>query len=103
MELLPINSNNTHYDFRIEVVDIPLLIRIDYNTRAATWYMEIYDEFEELLMGSRALVIGYNIFNNINIESLPDIKMLVINFYNTYEDPTITSLGNDVLITFRES
>ena len=103
MELLPINSNNTHYDFRIEVVDIPLLIRIDYNTRAATWYMEIYDEFEELLMGSRALVIGYNIFNNINIESLPDVKMLTINFYDTYKDPTITSLGNDVLITFREN
>ena len=103
MKILPIDSKDTHYTFRTTVEDIPLLIRIDYNTRAEMWYIEIYDEFETLLIGSRALVTGYNIFNNIDLEGLPEINMLVINFLNTYENPTLTNLGSDVLITYREA
>ena len=103
MKIIPIDSKNTHYTFRTTLDNIPLLIRIDYNARAAMWYIEIYDEFEALLMGSRALVLGYNIFHNIDVSGLPDGRMLVINFLSKYSDPTLTNLGNDVLVTFREA
>ena len=100
MKILPIDSKNTHYTFRTTIDDIPLVIRIDYNSRAATWYMEIYDELESLLMGSRALVVGYNIFKNVDTENLPNGDIIVMNFLSTYTDPTLTSLGEDVKIIF---
>ena len=100
---LPINSNNTHYEFNTTVDDIVLNIRIDYNTRAATWYMEIYDEFENLLLGSKALVLGYNVFNNKDLTNLPDGILFVINFLNENTDATLTTLGQDVFVMYEEN
>ena len=103
MKVLPINSNNTHYEFTTTIADVVLNFRIDYNTRAGIWYCEIYDEFGTLLLGSRALVLGYNIFNNVDISGLPDGNLFAINLYSQYENATVDSLGNDVLVMFEES
>lgn len=103
MIVLPINSTNTHYEFTTTISDIVLDIRIDYNSRADTWYIEIYDEFGVILMGSRALVLGYNIFNNIDLESLPEGTLFTINLFNQYVDATVDDLGSDVIIMFDEA
>ena len=103
MIVLPINSNNTHYEFITTVADIVLNIRVDYSTRAETWYIEIYDEFESLLMGSRALIVGYNIFNNIDLENLPDGTLFTINLLNENVDATVDNLGSDVIVMFDEA
>jgi len=100
---LPINANNTHYEFTTTVDEIVLNIRIDYNTRAETWYIEIYDEFETLLLGSRALLLGYNIFNNKDLSDLPDGILFTINFLSENTDATLTSLGEDVFVMFEEN
>jgi len=103
MKVLPINSVNTHYEFTTTIADIVLNIRIDYNTRAATWYIEIYDEFDTLLVGSKALVVGYNIFNNVDLEGLPVGALFTLNLLDEYVDPTVDNLGTDVLIVFKEA
>jgi len=103
MKVLPINSVNTHYEFTTTIADVVLNIRIDYNSRASTWYIEIYDEFETLLVGSKALVIGYNIFNNVDMEGLPDGTLFTMNFLDDYANPTADNLGTDVLIMFEAS
>jgi len=103
MQKLPINSNDTHYEFTTTIDDIVLNIRIDYSTRAATWYIEIYDEFENILLGSRALVLGYNIFNNKDLSNLPDGVMFTINFLSENVDATLTSLGEDVFIMYEDN
>ena len=103
MIVLPINANNAHYEFTTTIVDIVLNFRIDYNTRADIWYCEIYDEFGALLLGSRPLVLGYNIFNNTDLSGLPEGILFAINLYNQYENATVDNLGDDVLVMFEES
>jgi len=94
MIILPIDATSTHYTFNTTIDDIVLNFRIDYNTRAATWYMEIYDEDEALIVGSRAIVLGYNIFDNVDISGLPD------GFLFVDTEPTLESLGSDSLVLF---
>jgi len=58
-----LDSESPSYDIAVTLDEIAYILRIEYNARDDSWFVSLYDESGELLIGSQPLIEGWPLFS----------------------------------------
>ena len=101
---LPVDSENSNYDFNISLDGAEYNLEFFWNDRASLWMMSIFNPTREiLLLGSIPLVLDFPLTYQYVADNLPPGDFLVINLTGAPSPPLRNNLGSDVKMYYVDS
>lgn len=93
-----------HSSLTVTLENVAYVFELRWNTRALAWFLDVYDDSETLLAGSRKLVCDWPIIGYRDTSALlPQGKLWVYDTSGAQLDPTLDDLGTRVLLIYEES
>jgi hypothetical protein len=99
---IPVRSDIKAYDFQINLDGIVFILEFGFNTRANRWYMSIYDQSEDLILGDIPLLTDTLFLDQYVDDRLPPGEFLLLDETGEGKNPGPEDLGNDVKMLYRE-
>ena len=100
---MPVNSDNSHYDFFIDLEDITYNFEFKYNTRMDRWIMNISDSDLNPIIQGMALVLGLEYLSLYTTDRKPPGQLILFNFENEFVECGRNDLGNSCKLIYIES
>ena len=99
-ETLQIEPTAEAQEFSQVIGDVPLRFDLYWNRRAQAYYFDIYDVDDSKIASGLKVVVGWDLFFELNDDRLPDGALMVVDTAQDDEQPDKYELGDRVKVIF---
>lgn len=101
MILIPLRNDLPDYSFQIELDGKTYGLRLRLNQRDGSWYFDVRDAEDTVLVAGRRLVIGLPLLRRYTDERLPPGELLAVDSSGANEEAGPADLGARVRLFYR--
>jgi hypothetical protein len=92
MIYLHIDPDSARYEYRMVIDQRTYTIRMDWNDRDSSWYMNLKDDNDAYLLVGQRIAVGCDLFRNKAIPGMPQGVLLCLDTTGLQEDPGFSDL-----------
>ncbi len=101
--VIPTRTDLASYEMQIELGGDLFTLALHWNTRAATWFLDVADEDGAAIATGVAVVIGWPLLRLVQTTGAPAGHLLAVDTTGRDDPPGLEDLGDRVLLVFQEA
>lgn len=99
---LPITNSIANYRFRTRIEGIDYIFRFRYGSREDSWFMDIRNSEDILLLAGIRVVVGIDLTQSFKHLAIPQGPIFAENLEDIFQEPTRDNFGTEVLLLYSE-
>jgi hypothetical protein len=100
---LPARTDLQVYSFQVELEGALYTFTMRWNTRAASWFMDIADAAGAYVVSGRRVVIDWPLLNRVVKANRPPGEIFAVDTLSIGTDPGVADLGGRVQLVYQEA
>ena len=101
--IIPLRNDIPSYEFKVDLDGTTYTMAIRYNSRLATWIMDLKTEQDESIVLGVPILLGTILFDRFSDSRVPPGDLFIINIEDETAEATRDNLGENVLLMYEEA